>query len=108
MGLKLNKSQSWMFTKYRNVSPDIEMICENDKYENTSGDNHRPGIQTSIDDIYYTHVNWSMLVAQQCLSISCIAGDSLLFEPAGKPILYWYSHFFLKFSQIIIFMDITD
>ena len=63
-----------MFTKYRNVSPDIEMICEDDKYENISGDNHRPGIQTSIDDIYYTHVNWSMLVAQQCLSISCIAG----------------------------------
>ena len=25
MGWKLNKSQSWMFTKYRNVSPDIEM-----------------------------------------------------------------------------------
>ena len=82
------------------------LICEDDKYENISGDNHQPGIQTSIDDIYYTHVNWSSCSAVSEHLLHC---RRILYylSQQGSP-YFTDTHFFLKFSQIIIFMDITD
>ena len=38
------------------------LICEDEKYENISGDNHQLGVQISPDDIYCAHVKWRMLV----------------------------------------------